>query len=61
MKKDFKLKTKYASVIYKLTDKQAGILFKMIFEYIEYGPVAGTMDELVSVAFEFIKIDLDNE
>ena len=59
MKDTFILKTKYGSVVNKLSDKQAGVLFKMLFEYVENGANAGSTDEKVEMAFEFIKLDLD--
>ena len=59
MKDTFILKTKYGSVVNKLSDKQAGVLFKMLFEYMENGANAGSTDERVEMAFEFIKLDLD--
>ena len=59
MKDTFILKTKYKSVINKLSDKQAGVLFKMLFEYVENGANAGSTDDKVDMAFEFIKLDLD--
>jgi len=58
-KPTFILKTSYKAVINKLSDKQAGVLFKMLFEYVENGANAGTPDERVDMAFEFIKLDLD--
>lgn len=58
-KETFIIKTKYKSVISKLSDKQAGILFKMLFEYVENGVIAGSTDDRVDMAFDFIKIDLD--
>lgn len=57
-KETFLLKTKYNSIIAKLSDKQAGILFKMIFQFVENGVMAGQTDDKVDMAFEFIKIDL---
>ena len=59
MKDTFILKTKYKSVINKLSDKQAGVLFKMLLEYVENGANAGSTDDKVDMAFEFIKLDLD--
>ena len=59
MKDTFILKTKYKSVINKLSDKQAGVLFKMLFEYVENGANAGSTDDKVDMAFEFIKLDID--
>lgn len=59
LKETFIIKTKYKSVISKLSDKQAGILFKMLFEYVENGVIAGSTDDRVDMAFDFIKIDLD--
>ncbi|WP_157909502.1 DUF6291 domain-containing protein [Capnocytophaga sputigena] len=59
MKDTFILKTKYGSVVNKLSDKQAGVLFKMLFEYVENGANTGSTDEKVEMAFEFIKLDLD--
>ena len=59
MKDTFILKTKYGSVVNKLSDKQAGVLFKMLFEYVENGANAGSTDEKIEMAFEFIKLDLD--
>ena len=58
-KETFILKTKYKSVIDKLSDKQAGVLFKMLFEYVENGAIAGSKDDRIDMAFEFIKLDLD--
>ena len=58
-KETFILKTKYKSIITKLSDKQAGILFKMLFEYVENGVNAGSNDDIVDMAFKFISLDLD--
>ena len=59
MKDTFILKAKYGSIINRLSDKQAGVLFKMLFNYVENGANAGSTDERVDMAFEFIKMDLD--
>lgn len=61
VKETFILKTKYKGVISKLSDKQAGVLFKMLFEYVANGANAGSTDDRVDMAFEFIKIDIDEQ
>ena len=58
-KETFILKTSYKAVIDKLSDKQAGVLFKMLLEYVANGANAGTPDERVDMAFEFVKMDLN--
>ena len=50
MKDTFILKTKYGSIINRLSDKQAGVLFKMLFNYVENGANAGSTDERVDMA-----------
>lgn len=59
MKDTFIIKTKYKGIINKLSDKQAGALLKMIFEYVESGANAGSNDDKIDMAFDFIRIDLD--
>lgn len=60
MKDTFIIKTKYKGIINKLSDKQAGALLKMIFEYVESGANAGSNDDKIDMAFDFIRIDLDD-
>ena len=59
MKETFLIKLNYKSIVNKLSDKQAGILFKMLFEYVESGVNAGSTDDKIDMAFEFMKLDLD--
>lgn len=58
-KETFILKLNWKSVITRLSDKQAGVLLKAIYEYVESGVTAGIDDEKVGMALEFIKLDID--
>lgn len=59
MKNSFVLQTRLNAVVSKLSDKQAGVLFKSIMNYAENGAVANFEDSAVSIAFEFVRQDLD--
>lgn len=58
-KNSFVLQTRLNAVVAKLSDKQAGILFKSILNYATNGIVANFEDSAVSIAFEFVKQDID--
>lgn len=58
-KNSFVLQTRLNSVVSKLSDKQAGALFKGILNYAENGTVANFEDGAVIIAFEFVRQDLD--
>ena len=56
-KNSFVLQTRLSAVVSKLSDKQAGILFKGILNYAANGISANFEDSAVSIAFEFVKQD----
>lgn len=57
-KKSFVLHTDYAGQIDKLTNEQAGALFKAIMHYAAGGdPVS--LDPLSEMAFDFIRLHMD--
>ena len=58
-KNSFVLQTRLSAVVSKLSDKQAGILFKGILNYAANGISANFEDSAVSIAFEFVKQDID--
>lgn len=58
-KNSFVLQTKLKSVVSKLSDKQAGVLFKSILDYAADGTLANFEDGMVDVVFEMVKQDLD--
>lgn len=59
-KNSFILHTKYGSIFADMSDKQAGVLIKAIFNYIATGEtMEGLNDVEVKTAFKFIKLDLD--
>lgn len=58
-KNSFVLQTRLNAVVSKLSDKQAGVLFKGILDYAEKGAVANFEDSAVAVAFEFVRQDVD--
>lgn len=58
-KNSFVLQARLNGVVAKLSDKQAGVLFKGILNYAENGAVANFEDSAVTVAFEFVRQDLD--
>lgn len=58
-KNSFVLQTKLNAVVAKLSDKQAGVLFKGILNYAENGTVATFEDSAVVIAFEFVRQDID--
>lgn len=58
-KNSFVLQTRLNAVVAKLSDKQAGVLFKGILNYAENGTVANFEDSAVVIAFEFVRQDLD--
>ena len=58
-KNSFVLQTRLGAVVSKLSDKQAGILFKSILNYAANGIAANFEDSAVSIAFEFVKQDID--
>lgn len=58
-KNSFVLQVKLKAVVAKLSDKQAGVLFKGILEYAANGTVANFDDGMVDVVFEMVKQDLD--
>lgn len=58
-KNSFVLQTRLNGVVAKLSDKQAGVLFKSILEYAENGVLVNFEDSAVGIAFEFVRQDLD--
>ena len=58
-KNSFVLQTRLNAVVTKLSDKQAGVLFKSILNYAENGTLEGFEDSAVAIAFEFVRQDLD--
>lgn len=58
-KNSFVLQTRLNGVVAKLSDKQAGVLFKGILNYAENGTVANFEDSALVIAFEFVRQDLD--
>lgn len=58
-KNSFVLQTRLHAVVAKLSDKQAGALFKSILDYAANGSVATFEDSAVSIAFEFVRQDID--
>ena len=58
-KNSFVLPTRLNDVVAKLSDKQAGVLFKGILNYATNGTVANFEDGAVIIAFTFVKQDMD--
>ena len=58
-KNSFVLQTRLNAVVAKLSDKQAGLLFKSVLNYATNGTVANFEDSAVSIAFEFVRQDID--
>ena len=58
-KNSFVLQTRLNAVVSKLSDKQAGVLFKSILDYVANSTVANFEDSAVSIAFEFVRQDID--
>lgn len=58
-KNNFLLPNRLNSVVAKLSDKQAGVLFKGILEYADKGIVADFDDGMVAVVFEMAKQEID--
>lgn len=58
-KNSFVLQTRLNAVVAKLSDKQAGLLFKSILNYAANGTVANFEDSAVGIAFEFVRQDID--
>lgn len=58
-KNSFVLPTRLNEVVAKLSDKQAGVLFKGILNYAKDGTVANFEDNAVIIAFSFVKQDID--
>lgn len=58
-KNSFVLQTRLNAIVTKLSDKQAGILFKSILNYAENGIKANFEDGMVDVVFEMVRQDID--
>ena len=58
-KNSFVLQTRLNSLVAKLSDKQAGTLFKGILNYAENGVKATFEDGMVDIVFEMVKQDID--
>lgn len=58
-KNSFVLQTRLNAIVTKMSDKQAGVLFKSILNYAENGVLGNFEDNAVSIAFEFVRQDLD--
>lgn len=63
MSKDFGFYfyTEYSDKLRRLSDGQLGALMRMIMSYKEDGVVADTEDQVVGVAFDFIRADIDKQ
>ena len=60
MKETFIIKSVWKSVFDDLSDKQAGVLIKAVFEYIATGEKPAELQDLeVRMAFKFMALDLD--
>lgn len=59
MKNSFVLQIRLEPIVAKLSDKQAGVLFKSILMYAKNGTVATFEDSAVDIAFELIRQDID--
>lgn len=58
-KNSFVLQTRLNGIVAKLSDKQAGVLFKSILNYALNGTAATFEDSAVDIAFEFVRQDID--
>lgn len=58
-KNNFLLPNRLNAVVAKLSDKQAGVLFKGILEYADKGIVAEFDDGMVAVVFEMARQEID--
>ena len=58
-KNSFILQARLSTVVAKLSDKQAGVLFKGILNYAANGAVATFEDNAVSIVFEMVRQDID--
>jgi hypothetical protein len=58
-KNSFVLQTRLNDVVAKLSDKQAGVLFKGILNYAANGTAVNFEDSAVTIAFEFVRQDID--
>ena len=58
-KNSFVLQSRMGAVVAKLSDKQAGALFKAIFQYAENGTLVNFEDGMVDIAFTMFRQDID--
>lgn len=58
-KNSFILQTKLNAIVAKLSDKQAGVLFKGILNYAANGAFANFEDSSVDIVFEMVRQDID--
>lgn len=58
-KNSFVLQSRMGAVVAKLSDKQAGALFKAIFQYAENGTLVNFEDRMVDIAFTMFRQDID--
>lgn len=58
-KNSFVLQTRLNAVVAKLSDKQAGVLFKSILQYAVSGTVATLEDSAVDIVFEVVRQNID--
>lgn len=58
-KNSFVIRTGYYDVVKEMSDKQAGLLFKAIFNYAAEKKIPELSDVEVKMAFRFVKQDLD--
>lgn len=58
-KNSFVLQTRLNAIVAKLSERQAGILFKGILNYAENGIKANFDDGMVDVVFEMVRQDID--
>ena len=60
MKQSFILKNSWIGIFDRLSEKQAGMLIKMLFEYnVNGGVIAGMNDEVVNAYFNMMILDCD--
>lgn len=58
-KNSFVLQTRLEPIVAKLSDKQAGVLFKSILKYAANGTSATLEDSAVDIVFEVVRQDID--
>lgn len=61
IRKSFVLFTEYGEKLARLTDEQLGALFRLVFAYVETGTIPTVEDQMIGMAFDFIRADLDRQ